>query len=411
MDKVFLTVLNMSLTGALVITAICIARLALRKSPKMIAYCLWAVAGFRLIVPFSIGSVFSLMPIRPEPVQSAWVGTSHSDESSTLTLENVMDGNETKRPDSQPAAAILVAIGSYVWPVGAGALMLHSVASYIKLKRKMRTAVCIVSNVYEAANIKTPFVFGVISPKIYIPAGLSGREQRYIILHEQTHVRRLDHLVKIAAYLLLCLHWFNPLAWAAFLLMGTDMEMACDESVLKEIGIETKRDYSQSLLRLATQRRFISGSPLAFGEGGVKERVKNVLRYRKRSKTVVVAAVLMAVVFGVGFSLDRATDPEPGKQPGIGMIGVAEHGETVYARVQGTQNTSTTPEQGEESHQAPAEAAVKPARHGYVKLSAAETGTFSFGRIMNTDILPDGRYYTSMDARGDELLISYINID
>ncbi len=167
-------------------------------------------------------------------------------------------------------------------------------------------AVHVEDNIYEAGNIQSPFVLGIIEPKIYIPPSLKASERKYIILHERTHIRRKDYIIKFAAYFILCLHWFNPLAWVAFLLMGVDMEMSCDERVLKELGGDTKKDYSMLLLSMATDRRIISGgSPLAFGEGGVKERIKNILNFKKTSRVVIAAAVVLAVVLSVGFALNK----------------------------------------------------------------------------------------------------------
>ncbi|MEG6520997.1 M56 family metallopeptidase [Desulfotomaculum sp. 1211_IL3151] len=310
MDKLFLTILNMSLTGAFVIAAICFARLLLKKAPKIISYCLWGVAGFRLVCPFSIESVFSLIPFKAQAIPpDIAMQTAPRIDSGVTVIDNIISG-------SLPAPAlgasvnplqIWTTIGAFVWLAGVAVMLIYGVGSFIILKRKMREAAHAEANIYEAANIKWPFVLGIFKPKIYLPLGLSVQERDYIILHEQTHIKRYDHIVKFAAYFILCVHWFNPLAWAAFLLMGADMEMSCDERVLKELGGEIKRDYSLSLLSLATDRRIIGGSPLAFGEGGVKERIKNVLNFRKPSRVIIVVAAL-AMVLSVGLAVNRATD-------------------------------------------------------------------------------------------------------
>ena len=187
-------------------------------------------------------------------------------------------------------------------------MVIYGVASYIILKRNMQSAVCVEGNIYEAGNIKSPFVLGIFHARIYLPVGLDENAREYILLHEQTHIKRCDHIIKLIAYFILCLHWFNPLAWVAFLLMSIDMEMSCDERVLKEIGGETKKDYSMSLLSLATERRFVQGSPLAFGEGDVKQRIKNVLNFRKPSRIIVVTAVVLAFALSIGFAVNRPVD-------------------------------------------------------------------------------------------------------
>ncbi|WHH59313.1 M56 family metallopeptidase [Petroclostridium sp. X23] len=239
MDKLFLTILNMSLTGAFVIAAICLVRLPLKKAPKIISYCLWAVAGFRLVFPFSIESVFSLIPFKAQtiPPDIAMQSIPRID-SGILFVNNAVS---SILPAATPTASvnplqIWTTIGALIWLIGFAVMLIYGVVSFVILKRKMREAAYIEANIYEAGNIKSPFVLGVFKPKIYLPIGLSGQERSYILLHEQTHIRRRDHIVKFAAYFILCLHWFNPLAWVAFLLMGVDMELSCDERVLKEIG-------------------------------------------------------------------------------------------------------------------------------------------------------------------------------
>ena len=309
MDKLFLTVLNMSLTGAFVIAAISLARLPLKKAPKIISYCLWAVAGFRLAYPFSIESMFSLIPFKAAPIPPDIAAQAVPRVDSGIPfLNNAISGvlPAAAPTDSVNPLQIWTTVGTYVWLAGVAAMLIFGVISYLLLKRKMRAAIRTEDNIYESDAVQSPFVLGALKPKIYIPHNLSEQERGYIIFHEQTHIRRRDHIVKFAAYFILCLHWFNPLAWAAFLLMSVDMEMSCDERVLKEMGGETKKDYSLSLLSLAANRRVIAGSPLAFSEGGLKERIKNVLSFRKPSRVIVTLAVALVAVLSVGFMMNRA---------------------------------------------------------------------------------------------------------
>jgi len=309
MDKLFLTILNMSLTGAFVIAAVCIIRLPLKKAPKIISYCLWAVAGFRLVFPFSINSVISLIPFKAAPIpRDIAMQAVPRIDSGIIVIDNAVSRVLPAAPQniSVNPLQVWIAAGAYVWLTVAAVMLVYAVVSYILMKRKMRHAAVVGKNIYEADNIQSPFLLGIIRPRIYIPAGLSDKERDYVIHHEQIHLRRYDHIVKFVAYFILCLHWFNPLVWAAFMLMGADMEMSCDERVLKEMRDVTKRDYSLSLISLATNRRIISGSPLAFGEGGVKERVKNVLNFRRHSRIVIIAAVVLASALSVGFAVNRA---------------------------------------------------------------------------------------------------------
>jgi beta-lactamase regulating signal transducer with metallopeptidase domain len=312
MDKLFLTILNMSLTGAFVIAAICVARLPLKKAPKIISYCLWVVAGFRLVFPFSIESVFSLIPFKAQTIPSDIAMQPIPRIDSGISFIN--NAVSSILPAATPVASInplqiWITIGAYVWFAGVVIMLVYGIVSFVILKRKMRSAAHIEANIFEVENIKSPFVLGVFKSRIYLPIGLSEQEKSYIVLHEQTHIKRRDHIVKFTAYFILCLHWFNPFAWVAFLLMSVDMEMSCDERVLKEIGGETRKNYSLSLLSLETERRIISGSPLAFGEGGVKERIKNVLNFKKPSRVIFVAAIVLVAVLSVGFAVNKINAP------------------------------------------------------------------------------------------------------
>jgi len=312
MDKIFLTFLNMSLTGTYVIAAICLVRLLLKKAPKIISYCLWAIAGFRLVFPFSIESVFSLIPFKAQviPTDIATQPVPHIDSGIPFVNNTV----NSLLPVATPSASInplqgWITAGTLVWLIGAVVMVMYGVVSFVVLKRKMKEATHVEANIYESRRIKSPFVLGVFRPRIYLPFGLSEKEKAYILLHEQTHIRRHDHIIKIVAYFILCLHWFNPLVWAAFLLMGADMEMSCDERVLKEMGNEVKKDYSLSLLSLATEHRTISGSPLSFGEGGMKERIKNVLKFKKPSRVMIIASLILVAVLGVSLAANRIFNP------------------------------------------------------------------------------------------------------
>lgn len=202
------------------------------------------VAGFRLVFPFSIESIFSLIPFKAQiiPADIAMQRVPRID-SGILFVNNAVS---SILPAAEPVASVnplqvWTAIGAWVWLAGVAGLVIYGVVSFLILKGKMNGAAHTETNIYEAENIKSPFVLGIFKPKIYLPLGLSAEEKSYILLHEKTHIKRHDHIIKFAAYFILCLHWFNPFVWAAFLLMGIDMEMSCDERVLKQMGTETKR--------------------------------------------------------------------------------------------------------------------------------------------------------------------------
>ena len=310
MERLFLTILNMSFNGAFAVVIICLARLLIKRAPKIISYCLWAVAGLRLVSPFSIESVYSLNPFKariiPQDIASQ---PALSIDSGIPFINNAVISILPKSNSMNPSANPLrlwTALGSCLWLVGAAVMLAFCVALYFRLKHKMASAIRIEGNLYETDGIQSPFVLGVLKPKIYIPLNLSEHEREYIILHERTHIRRHDYIIKLAAYFILCLHWYNPLVWAAFLLMGLDLEMSCDERVLKELGGGFNKDYSMSLLSMAAGRRVISGSALAFGEDGVKKRIKNALRYRKSSRIALLPAIALAMALSFGLVLNRA---------------------------------------------------------------------------------------------------------
>ena len=194
------------------------------------------------------------------------------------------------------------AIGSLIWLLGIATMAIYSAVSYFSLRRKLVGSILLRDNIYLADGIGSPFVMGFIRPKIYLPSALSEQEQSYIILHEQHHIRRGDHITKALAFIALCIHWFNPLVWVAFVLSSKDMEMSCDEAVVKKLGEGIRADYSASLLSLATGRRIIAGTPLAFGEGDTKSRIKNMLNWKEARPAVVfvsvVAVLLVAIVCG-----------------------------------------------------------------------------------------------------------------
>lgn len=307
LEKVFLQVLNMSYIGSIVIAFILAARLLLKKAPKKYSYILWAVALIRLFVPISFESVLSLIPVNPTPISNNVLydispnintGMPNIDESISGSLPTV-DVVASVNP-----MQVWIFLGSLLWISGIVVLLIYGIVSLRRMKDKLKNANCEKGNIYRSNNVETPFVLGLIQPKIYLPASLSKEEREYILLHEQTHIKRLDHIIRFISYLVLCIHWFNPLVWVAFWLSGKDMEMSCDESVISQLGHGVKKDYSQSLLNLATGTRSFRMTPLAFGEGDTKGRVKNILKYKKPQFWVVIAAAIAVVVIGIGLMND-----------------------------------------------------------------------------------------------------------
>lgn len=305
MSKLFLSVLNMSLTASYVIIFVIFIRLLLKKAPKVISYAMWEVVAFRLIIPFSFESIFSLMPRNTNTALISQNIIYQQNPQINSGIKVVDSFFSQSLPEATANASInpiqiYITIGSYIWMVGIIALIFYSIISILILKRNLKSAELVEKNIFEVKNLKTPFVLGLISPKIYLPDGLNIEERRYILLHEQTHINRKDNIIKVVAFLILSIHWFNPLVWIAFMLMSEDMELSCDEKVLKEINEDIKKPYANSLLSLATGKHILNGSPLAFGEGNVKSRIKNVLNYKKSKLYIIIITVVLALAVGIG---------------------------------------------------------------------------------------------------------------
>lgn len=311
LPELFLNVLRMSLTASYVILFVLIVRLLLKKAPKVFSYSLWGIVLFRLICPASFTSSFSLlrvfeaknannMPVYMENVMQSQ--TSSNAEYVSQIVDRALPA--TKPVESADPIQVGLLIGAVLWVLGILFLISYSMLSYIKLKRKVSTALRKEGNIYECEKIQSPFVLGIIEPKVYLPMGFAEKERSYILKHEETHIRRLDYLIKPLAFLVLCVHWFNPLVWLSFIMMNKDMEMSCDEKVLKEMGPEIKKDYSSSLLSLAAGGKMISGSPLAFGESSTKSRIKNVLSYKRPTFWGIITAAILIGVLAVGLLAD-----------------------------------------------------------------------------------------------------------
>lgn len=301
MNELFFSVLNMSMTASYVILIISILRLPLKKVPKNISYALWSIAGFRLLCPVSFESIISFIPVGVEEIPQYIIP-----DQSPHTNSYVSTAFAEKAPlvpadyDISPVQTFFNSWSGYIWLAGIAIMLIYSIVCILVLKNYLKHAQHLQLNIYEAFNIKTPFVLGILKPKIYLPAGLTEKEKGYIIQHEQIHINRRDYIVKSFAFLILCIHWFNPFVWIGFLLMSTDMELSCDEKVIRKMGMEIKKEYSASLLSLATNNRIINGSPLAFGEGNVKGRIKNVLNYKKPVPWFIAFSIIIACIIGIG---------------------------------------------------------------------------------------------------------------
>ena len=318
MHRLFPIVCNMSLTASVVILAVLAVRLLLRRAPKVFSYVLWAVVLFRLLCPVSVTSAVSLLGALGAPAQERTAVTSVVEYVPADIVRNmapavtplpqepfpaepgeniVSTAPSVTPPDAAPASPLSgpVAVLTLTWLTGMALLLLYSVVSLLRLRRRLVGAVRLEDNIYLADYIPSPFVMGLFRPKIYLPSTLTETERGYILRHEQYHLRRRDHVVKLLSFLALCVHWFNPLVWAAFILAGKDMEMSCDEAVVKELGEDIRADYSASLLSLATGRRIVAGMPLAFGEGDTGGRIRNLLNWKRPQPWIIAVCAVVCV--------------------------------------------------------------------------------------------------------------------
>ncbi len=327
-------VFDMSITASVVIGVVFLIRILLRKAPKIFSYLLWSVVLFRLLCPVTISSpVVGVQVWNPVGTESDSVqaysekvqgnkktsdiisqkldGKAEGKKEDTLVSNQVEQKNTITADASISKEELAVRIGSLIWLIGMIGMIAQNILSSLKLRRKLVGSVCLKDNIYICDYIDTPFAKGIVSPKIYLPSFLSEAEKQFIILHEQTHIHRGDHIAKLLAYVALTIHWFNPLVWAAFYFAGKDMEMACDETVMRNMERDIRVEYSNSLLCLATGKNIIGGSPLAFGSGDTKGRIKNVMQYKKPS--VIVISIAIVVVLGslLFLGINQTTEKKP----------------------------------------------------------------------------------------------------
>lgn len=315
MTEFFLSIVNMSISASWLVLAVLLLRLLLKKAPKWINILLWGIAGLRLIMPFSFESIFSLIPSAETISPEIMTNTSPAINMGIPVLNNTINPviNDSFSPEigaSVNPLQILIPIMSVVWLVGVVALLFYTLISFLRLKSKIGTAVLLRDNIFQNENVASPFVLGIIKPKIYLPFNISEQDKELVIAHEKAHIKRKDHFWKPLGFLSLTLHWFNPLVWLGYVLLCRDIELACDEKVVKELDNEQRADYSQALLTCSINRRMIAACPLAFGEVSVKDRVKSVLSYKKPAFWVIVVAVIASVAVAVCFLTNPKKDKE-----------------------------------------------------------------------------------------------------
>ena len=311
MGEIFLRLLNVSINAGWLVLAVIVLRLIFKKAPRWIFCLLWALVGIRLLLPFSIKSVFSLIPSAETVPQEIFFETEPKINSGIAQLNNavnpVISSSLAPAPgDSANPVQVYGYIAGVLWAVGLAAMLIYALVSWIMLRRKVRTATRLRENIFQSEAVGSPFVLGIFCPRIYLPYDISEEDSRYVIEHERAHLRRGDHLIKPLGFLLLSVYWFNPLLWAAYILLCRDIEFACDEKVISGLEEQERRAYSKALLSQSIDRRRISACPLAFGEVGVKERIKSVMNYKKPAFWVMIAALIVCAVTAVCFLTDPA---------------------------------------------------------------------------------------------------------
>ena len=313
MNEFFLKIINMSISASWLIFAVLILRLVLKKAPKWVNVLLWGIVAIRLICPFPFESALSLIPSAETFPKKIISGPSFDVQSGITPVDNRINdylGDRYFEGVTVPAnnGNTIMTILTIVWTIGILLLVAYTVISYWRLHREIDTAVRYKDNIFQSENVSSPFVLGLIKPRIYLPFKLDGQDMEHVVAHEQAHIRRKDHWWKPLGFLLLTIHWFNPLMWLAYVLLCRDIELACDEKVIKGLSNEQRADYTQALVDCSVNRRMIAACPLTFGEVGVKERVKSVMNYKKPAFWVIIIAVIVCVGVAVCFLTNPKQD-------------------------------------------------------------------------------------------------------
>ena len=316
MAAVFLKLLNLSISASWLVLAVLVLRLVSKRSPKWVNVLLWGIVALRLVLPFSIESALSLIP-SAETVSPAVV---QFDPAPTITsgvniIDNAVNPSLSEHFAAVPTASVTplyvwTEIAGWVWLIGLGAMLLYALVSYLRLRRRVSVSLCVRENIYLCDAISSPFILAGVKPCIYLPSGLDEVQRQNVLSHEQAHLARRDHWWKPLGFALLAVYWFNPVLWLAYALLCRDIELACDERVIRTMDESAVKTYSTVLLACSMPRKAVITCPLAFGEVGVKERVKNALRYKKPAFWVVAASVAVCVVVAVCFLTNPPTDTD-----------------------------------------------------------------------------------------------------
>ncbi|MBE6542164.1 MAG: hypothetical protein E7672_06925 [Ruminococcaceae bacterium] len=315
MSELFLKIFNMSISAGYIVLAVLLLRLLLKKAPKWISVIMWGIVAVRLVCPFSLESVLSLIPSAETVSPDIMMDRNPAIDTGIPVINDVINPviSASFTPDPATSANPLqlwIPTFALIWIVGMALLLVYTVISCARLKKKIGTAVLLTDNIYQSENAASPFVLGIIRPKIYIPFNMDKKDMEHVVAHETVHIKRKDHWWKPLGFLLLTVHWFNPLIWIAYILLCRDIELACDEKVISQLDSDARADYSEALLSCSVNRRMIAACPIAFGEVGVKARIKSVLNYKKPAFWLIIAAIIACVAVAVCFLTNPPTEDE-----------------------------------------------------------------------------------------------------
>lgn len=317
MEDLFIKLLNISTTAIWLIFAVIVLRLVLKKAPKFINLILWAFVGVRLICPVSFESVLSIIPTAEPIPDNIQYASEPTIDTGIDTVDRIINPVISDLAPNVSASVnpiqIILTIAFGVWIAGVVAMLIYSMTSYILIYKKVKVSARYEDNIYLCDNIKSPFILGTLKPKIYLPSDISKQQMQSVIFHEKAHIKRLDHIWKPLGFAILSIHWFNPIVWLAYTLFCRDIEFACDEKVIKNMRAEDKKAYSESLLSLSLPNRSLTACPLAFGEVGVKSRIKSVLNYKKPAIWIIIVAVVTLAAVAIGFMTNPANSQINGK--------------------------------------------------------------------------------------------------
>lgn len=320
MENVFLELFNMSITASWLVLAVILFRFVFKKAPKSLRVFMWGLVAFRLVCPFSFESALSMIPSTETVPQTIMTentfrissGIEMVDDSINEYLGDHYYEGVTVSTDAGSNFMSAIAI---VWIVGMAVMLLYTAISYLRILKKVREATPLKENIWICDSISTPFILGCIKPRIFLPSSMNDRDLEFVVAHEKAHIKRGDHLWKPLGFMILTVYWFNPLLWLAYILLCRDIELACDEKVIKQMGAEIKKSYSEALINCSVPRKMISACPLAFGETGVKGRIKSVLNYKKPAFWVIVVAIISVVVVAICFMTNPQTNDGPVDPP------------------------------------------------------------------------------------------------